>query len=200
MKRTFLPVYFFLVLTFLGGASAQQSATVAGTVEALDGLPENARVGVHIVDENGVWGREIGTAVPGNGRFSVTLSGEAAPLSPLRSDDVVLPGLQNNYTLEPEVNFTRAQVNVYLDENGNGTFDRATDTPYLGLAGTSAPTGFFVPFYVDQDATLSAAGETLALKAGWNIFTVRFPESGEPQYRVSNLLESARLDVFPGQP
>lgn len=199
MKRI-LPIYFLLCVSLLGGALAQQSATVAGTVEALEGLPENARVGVHIVDKNGVWGREIGTAAPGDGRFSVTLSGEAAPLSPLRSDDVILPGLQNDYTLEPEVNFTRAQVNVYLDENDNGTFDRATDTPYLGLAGTSAPTGFFVPFYVDQDATLEAAGKTLALKAGWNIFTVRFPESGEPQYGVSNLLESARLDVFPGQP
>ena len=199
MKRT--PIYFFLAgLTLLGGASAQQSATVAGTVEALDGLPENARVGVHIVDENGVWGREIGTATPGDGRFSVTLSGEAAPLNPLRSDDVVLPGLQNDYTVTPAVNFTRAQINVYLDENGNGTFDRATDTPYLGLAGTSAPTGFFVPFYVDQDATLEAEGETLELKAGWNVFTVGFPEDGDPVYSVSNSLESARLDVFPGQP
>ncbi len=195
MKRPF-----FVILALLGWASAQQSATVAGTVEALSGLPENARVGVHIVDENGVWGREIGTATPADGRFSVTLSGEAAPLGPLRSDDVVLPGLQNDYVLEPEVNFTRAQINVYLDENGNGTFDRATDTPYLGLAGTSAPTGFFVPLYVDKDATLEAAGEALALKAGWNVFTVGFPEGGEPVYRVVNALESARLDVFPGQP
>ncbi len=195
MKRPF-----FVILALLGWASAQQSATVAGTVEALSGLPENARVGVHIVDENGVWGREIGTATPEGGRFSVTLSGEAAPLGPLRSDDVVLPGLQNDYVLEPEVNFTRAQINVYLDENGNGTFDRATDTPYLGLAGTSAPTGFFVPLYVDKDATLEAAGEALALRAGWNVFTVGFPEGGEPVYRVVNALESARLDVFPGQP
>lgn len=196
MKRTF----FLICLGLLGGALAQQSATVAGTIEALEGLPENARIGVHIVDENGVWGREIGTTVPEDGRFSVELSGEAAPLTPLRSDDVVLPGLQNNYSLEPEVNFTRAQLNVYLDENGNGTFDRNTDTPYLGLAGTSAPTGFFVPFYVDQDATLEAVGERLAVRAGWNIFTVRFPEDGEPQYSVSDLLESARLDVFPGGP
>ncbi len=195
MKRPF-----FVILALLGWASAQQSATVAGTVEALSGLPENARVGVHIVDENGVWGREIGTATPADGRFSVTLSGEAAPLGPLRSDDVVLPGLQNDYVLEPEVNFTRAQINVYLDENGNGTFDRNTDTPYLGHAGTAAPTGFFVPFYVDRDATLEAAGETLELRAGWNIFTVRFPEGEEARYNVSNSLDAARLDVFPGGP
>lgn len=197
MRTVFICLSLF---SLLGGALAQQSATVAGTVEAPEGLPENARIGVHIVDANGVWGREIGTATPRDGRFSVELAGEAEPLTPLRSDEVVLPGLQNEYSLNPEVNFTRAQINVYLDENGNGTFDRNTDTPYLGLAGVGAPTGFFVPFYVDQDATLEAAGETLALRAGWNIFTVRFPEGEEASYNVSNSLDEARLDVFPGGP
>ncbi len=191
---------FLVCLGLFGGVWAQQSATVAGTVEAPEALPENARIGVHIVDQNGVWGREIGTATPNDGRFSVELVGTAEPLSPFSSSDVVLPGLQNDYSLEPDVNFTRAQVNVYLDENGNGTFDRNTDTPYLGLAGTSAPTGFFVPFYVDQDATMAADGETLELKAGWNIFTVRFPDGAEPDYNVSSSLDAARLDVFPGSP
>jgi hypothetical protein len=195
MRRTFL-----VWLSLWGGAFAQQSATVSGTIAAPEALPENARIGVHIVDANGVWGREIGTSAPEDGSFSVELSGAAAPLAPLRSDEVVLPGLQHDYSLSPEVNFTRAQINVYLDENGNGTFDRTTDVPYLGLAGTASPTGFFVPLYVDQDATLEAAGETFALSAGWNIFTVRFPEGEAPQYGVSNTLDSARLDVFPGQP
>lgn len=196
MKRTL----FLIFVGLWGGALAQQSATVGGTVAAPEALPANARIGVHIVDANGVWGREIGTATPEGGSFSVELSGAAAPLAPLRSDEVVLPGLQHDYSLSPEVNFTRAQINVYLDENGNGTFDRTTDVPYLGLAGTASPTGFFVPLYVDQDATLEAAGETLELRAGWNIFTVRFPDGEAPRYSVSDTLDSARLDVFPGQP
>lgn len=188
------------VLCVAGGALAQQSATVSGTIEAPQALPDNARVGVHIVDQQGVWGREIGTTVPSGGAFEIELAGSADGLSPFRSDDVVLPGLQNDYSLSSEVNFTRAQVDVYLDENGNGSFDRTTDVPYLGLAGTSEPTGFFIPLYVDADTTLEAEGETLELKQGWNVFTVRFPEGGEAEYAISNSLDAARLDVFPSQP
>lgn len=196
MKRLTILV----LLAFFGGALAQQSATVSGSIAAPEALPENARVGVHLVDDNGVWGREIGTAIPSEGTFSVELSGSAEPLSPFRSAEVILPGLQNNYSLSSEVGFTRAQLTVYLDENGNGSFDRDTDTPYLGLAGTEAPTGFFVPLYVDADTSLEAGGETLELRAGWNIFSVRFPDEGEAVYAVSNTLDAARLDVFPSEP
>ena len=141
MKRTILIC--LVGLSLWGSAAAQQRATVSGTVSAPDGLPENARIGVHIVDTRGVWGREIGTTTPKNGKFEVELTGSTDALTPFRSSDVVLPGLQNNYSLGGEVNFTRAQIDVYLDENGNGTFDRETDTPYLGLAGISKPSGFF---------------------------------------------------------
>ncbi len=196
MKRFIMLILFALV----GGASAQQSATVSGTVEAPEALPETARVGVHVVDQNGVWGSEVGTATPEGGTFTVDLATAAEALSPFRSDDVVLPGLQNNYSLSSEVNFTRAQINVYLDENSNGTFDRDADMPYLGLSGTEGPTGFFVPLYVDADTSLEAAGTTLDLKAGWNIFSVRFPEGADPVYEVSNSLDAARLDVFPSEP
>ena len=198
MKRTIL--IGLVGLSLWGSAAAQQRATVSGTVSAPDGLPENARIGVHIVDTRGVWGREIGTTTPKNGKFQVELTGSTDALTPFRSSDVVLPGLQNNYSLGSSVNFTRAQLDVYLDENGNGTFDRETDTPYLGLAGISKPSGFFVPFYVDADTTLAAGGQTYNLKTGWNIFTVRFPEGGQPEYNISNTLDAAQLDVFPGEP
>lgn len=189
-----------ICLGVLSGAFAQQQATVSGTVAAPEALPETARVGVHLVDPQGVWGREIAGATPRDGRFEVELAGTADVLTPFRSGEVVLPGLQNDYSVSPEVNFTRAQLDVYLDENGNGTFDREGDVPYLGLAGTSEPVGFFVPLYVDADTTLSAAGVSYPLREGWNIFTVRFPDGEEPQYAVVDTLTAARLDVFPGQP
>jgi hypothetical protein len=196
MKRLIMLMF----LCLFGGALAQRSATVAGTIAAPEALPETARVGVHVVDRDGVWGREVGTATPQEDAFRVELSGSSDALTPFRSDDVVLPGLQNNYSLSREVGFTRAQVNIYLDENGNGTFDRNTDVPYLGLAGTEAPTGFFVLLYVDGDTTLEAAGEVLELQEGWNVFSVSFPEEGAPVYAISNALDNARLDVFPGAP
>ena len=197
MKRLVMLIF---LCSFGGAAWAQQSATVSGTIAAPEALPESARVGVHVVDRDGVWGREVGTATPQGDGFSVELSGAADTLTPFRSDDVVLPGLQNNYSLSSEVGFTRAQVNVYLDENGNGTFDRTTDTPFLGLAGTEGPTGFFVPIYVDADTTLEAAGEALTFRQGWNIFSVSFPEGSDPVYAVSSGLDNARLDVFPSEP
>ena len=198
MKRSILLIS--ICLSLWGGAAAQQRATVSGTVTAPGGLPGNARVGVHIVDTRGVWGREIGTTRPKDSKFEVELAGSTDALTPFRSSDVVLPGLQNNYSLGKNVNFTRAQIDVYLDENDNGTFDRETDTPYLGLAGISKPSGFFVPLYVDADTTLEADGQTYNLKAGWNVFTVRFPEGGQPEYNISNTLDAAQLDVFPGEP
>ena len=199
MKRSVL-IGLIIGLSVWGGACAQQRATVSGTVATPDGLPSDARIGVHIVDTRGVWGREIGTTAPKDGTFTVELAGSTDALTPFRSSDVVLPGLQNDYSLSRSVNFTRAQLDVYLDKNGNGTFDRETDTPYLGLAGISKPSGFFVPLYVDGDTTLEAGGQSYPFKAGWNIFTVRFPEGGKPEYRVSNTLDAARLDVFPGTP
>ena len=189
-----------ICLGVLNGAFAQQQATVSGTVAAPETLPATARVGVHLVDPQGVWGREIAGTTPQGGAFEVELAGTADALTPFRSGEVVLPGLQNDYSLSNAVNFTRAQLDVYLDENGNGTFDREGDVPYLGLAGTAEPVGFFVPLYVDADTTLTAAGASYPLLEGWNIFTVRFPDGEEPQYEVVNTLESARLDVFPGQP
>ena len=189
-----------ICLGLLNGAFAQQQATVSGTVAAPGALPATARVGVHLVDPQGVWGREIAGTTPQGGAFEVELAGSADALTPFRSGEVVLPGLQNDYRLSNDVNFTRAQLDVYLDENGNGTFDREGDVPYLGLAGTAEPVGFFVPLYVDADTTLTAAGASYPLLEGWNIFTVRFPDGEEPQYAVVNTLDSARLDVFPGQP
>lgn len=191
--------WLLLVGSLLGTAAAQQGATVAGVIETVEPFPEGLRVGVHLVDQNGVWGREIGSVTPEGNAFLVTLSGPAEGLRPFRSSEVVLPGLQSDFRVVPEgVNYTRAQVNVYIDHNDNGTFDRNTDTPYLGLAGISDPAGFFVPLYVDQDATLEMAAGALELREGWNIFTVRFAEGAEPEFAVSNTLEGARLDVFEG--
>ncbi len=189
------------VTLFAGGgvAAAQQSATVVGVIEAAEPLPEGVRVGVHLVDQDGVWGREIAAATPEEGAFQVTLSGSAEGLRPFRSSEVMLPGLQSDFRVLPEgISYVRAQINVYIDHNDNGTFDRNTDTPYLGLAGVTDPTGFFVPLYVDSGASLETAAGVLELEAGWNIFTVRFPEGTDPEFAVSDSLENARLDVFEG--
>ena len=192
-----------LLISCLGVAFAQQSAAVSGSVQTDGELPENARVGVHVIDLEGVWGDEVATTSPNAGDFSVEIGEEvsADALTPFSGGVVPLPGLQSEYTVAPgDVNFTRAQTNVYLDENDNGTFDRNTDIPYLGVVNLAEPSGFFVVLYVDQDATLSAQGQDLSLTQGWNIFTVRFSQQGEASYEVAPAVDDAVLDVFSPEP
>ncbi len=192
-----------ILLTSVLSVAFAQQVTVSGLVQTEGELPEAARVGVHVISLEGVWGDEIATATPDGGSFSVSV-GEAVPagaLTPFEGGVVPLPGLQSEYSVAPgDVNFTRAQTNVYLDENGNGTFDRDTDVPYLGVVNLEEPSGFFVVLYVDKDATLSAQGQSLALSQGWNLFTVRFSEEGEASYEIVPAVEDVVLDVFSPEP
>ncbi len=195
MKRL-LTILLFL---FAISAWAQQSATISGLIKSEEALPEGMRVGVHVVNLDGVTLAELASAAPVAGTFSVTTAEPAADvLQPFRSGAVPLPGLQNEYRISPEgVNYARALTKVYVDNNGNEGFDGLeTDTGYLGVATVEDPLGFFVLLYVDKDATLSGSGTDLNLTAGWNIFTVRFPEDADPLYNIQAVVEDAVLDVF----
>ncbi len=192
-----------VLISVLSVALAQQEVTVGGLVQTEGELPEAAKVGVHVINLEGVWGEEIATATPDGGTFSVTVGEEVGSdaLTPFEGGVVPLPGLQSEYSVSPgDVNFTRAQTNVYLDENGNDAFDRNADTPYLGVVNLEEPSGFFVVLYVDKDATLSAQNQSLDLSQGWNLFTVRFSAEGEASYEVVPVVEDAVLDVFSPEP
>lgn len=195
MKRLLI----LCVILFFASALAQQQATVSGLIQTEEELPAGARVGVHVVNRDGVTLAEVSSAPVVGGTFSVTT---AAPpedvLQPFRSGAVTLPGLQNEYRVTPEgVNFARALTKVYVDNNDSGGFDGlGNDTGYLGIASVESPTGFFVLLYVDKDATLAGRGAELELKQGWNIFTVRFPGEEETVYEISSELNDALLDVF----
>jgi hypothetical protein len=194
-----------LLLGSVAAAAAQRSVTVAGVIETLEPLPEGApvRVGVHLINPGGVWGREVGGGTPTITEreitFSVNVTGEVAELLPFRSGEVNLPGLQDAYRVVPEdALYARAIVSVYLDHNGNGTFDRGIDTPYGGVAMVTSPTGFFNLLYVDRDVVVAPSeGGELAFQAGWNLFTARFPEDAEPEYAVSAALDDVLLSVAP---
>lgn len=131
--------------------------------------------------------------------FRVVVAGEVTELLPFRSGEVSLPGLQDAYSVAPEgARVARAVVSVYLDENASGTFDRGTDTPYGGVAMVTSPTGFFNLLYVDRDVVVAPSkGGELEFRAGWNLFTARFPEDGEPEYAVSASLDDVLLSVAP---
>lgn len=183
----------------LGAVLAQQQATLSGIIKTDDEMHEATRVAIHIVDRDNVWRSEIATVSPVAGTFSITLSEmPTTELSPLRSGAILLPGLQNEYTVTPAegVNYAQARINMYVDMNGTGTFDRVTDAFYIGLASLENPTGFFSLIYVDQPVTISGRGVDLNFAAGWNIFTVRFPNDGDPVYSVQASVEDAVMDVF----
>lgn len=194
MKQFFL----YLLLGLLGLSFAQQDATLSGLIKTEGEMPEGTRVAVHVVDRDNVWQREVASATPVGGTFSITAEPiPAEDLQPFRSGAVLLPGLQNEYTVTPEnINYVQGRVNMYVDANGNGLFDRVVDAFYIGVPSLEEPIGFFSLIYVDQDAMVSGKGIDLNLKQGWNIFTVRFPDGENQEYAVEPLVDDAVLDVF----
>lgn len=185
----------FLTLLMLALAlqvgMAQRSVELSGIIESQDPLAEQTRVAIHVVDRNGVWGEEIATVTPVAGTFSITADPvEDQELRTLRSGGVLLPGLQNEYRVVPAaedavVNYVQGRVNMYVDGNESGMFERGNeDGFYIGVSSLDDPVGFFSLIYVDKPATLEGSGVTLELESGWNIFTVRFPGEGSPQYEI----------------
>jgi hypothetical protein len=193
MKRLLLTA----ALALLAVSTAQQGAPLSGIVQSEDELAPQTRVAIHVVDADNVWGLEVASVVPVGGTFRITP--DAVPASELvafRSGAVILPGLQNEYRVTPEgVNVAVARFNMYVDENGNSVFDRVQDKWYIGIPRLENPPGFFTLLYVDQAATLTGSGVELQLSAGWNVFTVRFPDD-RAVYAVGSSVEDIVLDVI----
>ena len=190
-----------LAALFLVQARAQtsQEATVSGLLGSEQPLPEGMRVGVHVVDMDGVTLEEVSSAAPVAGTFSVTTAPPSEDLlQPFRGGAVPLPGLQNEYRVSPEgVSYARALTKVYVDNSGNAAFDNLSqDTGLLGVARLEEPVGFFVLLYVDAPATLSGRGNEVRLAEGWNVFTARFPEDADPLYEANESIDDAVLDVI----
>lgn len=196
MKRLFA-VCMLALLTTAVPAFAQQSATLSGIIESEEPLADGSRVAIHVVDADNVWGREVASVAPVAGTFTITAEPLAAEeLRPFRSGAVVLPGLQNEYRVEPaDANYARARVNVYVDMNDNDMFDRIADAFYVGIATLEEPIGYFSLLYVDRPVSLVATGTQIDLDHGWNVFTVRFPDEG-PRYDALPTVDDVVLAVF----
>ena len=196
IKKT---IFTIIILAF-GLAFAQQQVTLAGVVKTVDEIPENTKVAVFTVNSDNAWQREIATTAVVAGTFSITTSNlEPSELTAFANgSSALLPGLQNEYTISPaNIAFARAIVNVYVDSNGNNAFDNIDiDKPFIGIASLDNPVGFYSLLYVNQDAQITGKGQVLDLKAGWNIFTIRFPTESEGQYAIETELNDALLDVF----
>ena len=192
MKRLVLTALLALVMV----ASAQSGAVISGIVQSEGPLAEGTRVAIHVVDNDNVWGLEVASVAPVGGTFRVTPGPiPADQLRPFRSGSVILPGLQNEYRVGPEdVNVAVARFNMYVDQNGNGLFDRVVDRFYIGIASLEAPVGFFTLLYVDKAATITGGGSELKLNPGWNVFTVRFPDE-QATYAVVPAVDDIVLDV-----
>ncbi|MEX2543127.1 MAG: hypothetical protein WD314_15070 [Trueperaceae bacterium] len=174
---------------------AQRSVELSGIIESQDPLAERTRVAIHVVDRDGVWGDEIATVAPVAGTFSISAGPvEGQELRAFRSGVVLLPGLQNEYRVSPDnVNFLQGRVNMYVDNNESGMFERVSDAFYIGVSSLDEPGGFFSLLYVDRDATLTGTGVTLELLEGWNVFTVRFPGEGALEFGVHQAVEDLVL-------
>lgn len=196
MKRIFA-VCMLVLLATATVAIAQQSVSLSGIIETDEPLVDGSRVAIHVVDADNVWGREVASVAPVAGTFSITAEPlDEEELRPFRSGAVVLPGLQNEYRVEPEgANYARGRVNVYVDLNRNEVFDRVADAFYVGIGTLEDPIGYFSLLYVDRPVSLIGTGATVELAHGWNVFTVRFPDSGTA-YDAQSSVDDLVLDIF----
>lgn len=192
MKRLLLTT----LLALAAVAWAQTGAVMSGIVKSDGPLAEGTRVAIHVVDSDNVWGLEVASVAPVGGTFRLTPGPvPAEQLRSFRSGSVILPGLQNEYRVSPDdVNVAVARFNMYVDQNGNGVFDRVVDRFYIGIASLEAPVGFFTLLYVDKAATLTGGGTELQLRPGWNVFTVRFP-ADRTEYAITTSIDDVVLDV-----
>ncbi|MDQ3458294.1 MAG: hypothetical protein M3498_03160 [Deinococcota bacterium] len=196
MKRTVIFVITLLSL-LAASATAQQAVTVEGFVRMEGEIPENSRVGVHVIDLDGNTLGELTSTGLVAGTFSMTAPQAAVePLAPLRDGAVPLPGLQSEYRVSPEgVNYARAVTKVYIDNDGSGAYTPGTDAGFVSIA-TLESGGFYVLLYVDRDATLTGRGATVELRQGWNVFTVQPGDEGELRYAAVSRVDDIVLDTF----
>ena len=144
---------------------------------------------------------QVASVAPVGGTFKITAKPiPTDQLRPFLGGAVLLPGLQNEYTVKAasgsdQVDFAVGRINMYVDKNGNGVFDRVTDPWFIGVPSLEKPVGFFSLLYVDRDCVLTGGGSELHLKQGWNVFTVRFP-GDKPVYAVQPAVNDIVLDVF----
>ncbi len=194
MKQILIIFAFLSSLVF-----AQQQATLSGIIKTETEAPAETRVAIHIVDRDGLPLHEVNSDVPIANTFSIdTTELSTEFLSSLRSGSILLPGLQNEYTISRQdgVSYASARINMYIDSNANQSLDFLIDRTYLGIASLEEPIGFFTLIYVDQAVTFSGRGVDLELEPGWNIYTVRYPTDGDPMYEVHAAVNDIVMDVF----
>ncbi len=206
MKQIMKLIALLSMLLLFGSSFAQQNVTLSGIIKTDNEIPAETKVAIHVVDRDGVWQRETVSVSPVAGTFSITtVDLEPQELSPLRSGSILLPGLQNEYTVTPSdgVNYASARVNMYVDANTNQVFDRVIDAFYIGVPSLEDPIGFFALIYVDRDVTLSGRGTDLSLATGWNVYTVRYPEAAEGStatpaaiFEIHSTVSDIVMDVF----
>jgi hypothetical protein len=194
-----LIIFAILVSLLFASALAQRSATVEGVVRMEEDIPENTRVGVHVVDLDGVTLEEVASSGLVAGTFSVTTPEGALSeelLEPFRGGAVPLPGLQSEYRVSPEnANYARAFTKVYEDVDESGTYTVGADRGFISVAALEGG-GFYVLLYVDEDVTLTGRGASIELRQGWNVFTVRAGEGGELVLEALDHVTDVVLDTF----
>lgn len=204
MRRTPFRTFTLMLaaLAVLGFASAQRDAAISGVIDSEIPLPDDVRVGVQLFDADQRPVEEIASTVPVGGTFTVEF-GEVNEdrLLAFRSGAELLPGLLNEYLVEPEgVRYVRGTLWMYVDADGDERWTRSVSgggEPYfLAFSQLERPPGFFSLLYVDREARMTASGVDLTLQPGWNLFTLRVGEDGVATYEIHDRIGDAALDVI----
>jgi hypothetical protein len=177
---------------------AQQNVTVNGLIQWDEPLPDTTRVSIQVVDRDNAWRQEVASVQPVGGTFSIGTTGPVPEtLQPFRSGAVVLPGLQTEYRVSPEVNYAIGRLGLYVDQNDTQRFERESDCYFVGIVTSEDTLTYLTLLYVDQDATLSGRNAELQLLQGWNVLTVQAAsETGELEYDVQQTIDGVVVEVL----
>jgi hypothetical protein len=167
---------------------------ISGSVKTSSATPQ-LRVGAFVVDRNGKPVQELGSSLPANGAFSLSLP-ETAPaassVTAISSENLDWPGLIGSVRVQGAAKAARAALRGYIDADKNGSFS-AGDT-VLETSLTRGRGNLVLIYAADKFRVQGDRGFDVSLEEGWNLISIELGKTVTAK-RVPSL-DGVQLEIF----
>jgi hypothetical protein len=155
----------------------------------------NLRIGVFLVDRNGIPNRELISVVPTNSAFAVSINETTPPaalLGVLSSESLDWPGLLGDVKITGQARAVRAMLRGYSDTDRNGAFNN--NDKLLETTITRGRGNMILVYAENRFRVQGDRGFDLTLEQGWNLVAIELGRTIETK-RVERL-DNLQLEVF----